>query len=262
MKRTLTEGLPRGTPREILRLAEGASIFDSSCSQAARVWFIERESGYYLKRAVRGTLATEAEMTAYFHKKGLGARVLSYTTDENYDWMLTEAVRGEDCTHEICKSDPKRLCDLLAHELRALHELDASDCPVQDRMRLYIALAEENYRTGNYSTEHFPDNFGYRTADEAFEVLQKGKSSLKNEVLLHGDYCLPNIMLDGWKLSGFIDVGNGGVGDRHVDLFWGAWSLGFNLGTDQYRDRFFDAYGRDKIDEEKLRIIAAAEVFG
>ena len=32
--------------------------------------------------------------------------------------------------------------------------------------------------------------------------------------------------------------------------------------TDAYRDRFLDAYGRDKIDEEKLRIVAAAEVFG
>ncbi len=262
MKKILTDCLPKETPQEILTLASGARIFDSSCSRAARVWFIDREDGYYLKRAVRGALATEAEMTAYFNKKGFGARVLSYTTDGNYDWMLTEAVRGEDCTHEMYKSDPKRLCDLLAHELRALHELDTLDCPMQDRMGLYIALAEENYRTGNYSTEHFPDNFGYRTAPEAFEALQNGKHRMKNEVLLHGDYCLPNIMLDGWKLSGFIDVGNGGIGDRHVDLFWGAWSLGFNLGTEQYRDRFFDAYGRDVIDEDKLKIIAAAEVFG
>ncbi len=226
------------------------------------MFFIDRENGFYLKRAERETLAAEAQMTEYFHKKGLGACVLCYETDEKYDWLLTCAVRGEDCTHEMYKSDPKRLCDLLATELRALHSIDACDCPVQDRMRLYIALAEKNFRTGNYSTEHFPDNFGYRTADEAFKALQRGKNELKNEVLLHGDYCFPNIMLDGWRLSGFIDVGNGGVGDRHVDLFWGAWSLGFNLGTEEYRERFFDAYGRDLIDEEKLRTIAAAEVFG
>ncbi len=262
MKRTLIESLPLSTPREILRLAEGARIFDSSCSPEARVYFIDREGGFYLKRAVRGMLSAEAKMTEYFHKHGLGASVLSYITDEIYDWMLTEAVRGEDCTHEMYKSDPKRLCDLLAHELRALHSLDARGCPVQDRMSGYIALAEENYRTGNYSTEHFPDNFGYRTAEEAFETLQRGKNDLKNEVLLHGDYCFPNVMLDSWKLSGFIDLGNGGIGDRHVDLFWGAWSLGFNLGTEEYRDRFFDAYGRDMIDEEKLKTVAAAEVFG
>jgi kanamycin kinase len=73
---------------------------------------------------------------------------------------------------------------------------------------------------------------------------------------------LPNIILDSWKLSGFIDLGNVGVGDRHVDLFWGSWTLGFNLGTNAYKDYFFDAYGRDKIIPEKINVVAAAEVFG
>ncbi len=247
---------------EVSGLARGARIYDSSCSPEARVYFIERDGGYYLKRSAAGTLAREAQMTGYFHRKGLGANVLSYSTFGEFDWLLTSRVQGEDCTHEIYKSEPKRLCDLLATKLRELHELDFSDCPVQDRMSEYIALAERNFSTGNYSTEHFPDNFGYRSAQEAYTALQMGKNELKNEVLLHGDYCFPNVMLDGWCFSGFIDLGNGGVGDRHVDLFWGAWSLGFNLGTQEYRERFFDAYGRDKIIEEKLKTVAAAEVFG
>ncbi len=262
MKRTLIEKFDAALPSEIKRLCEGAKIFDSSCSPEARVYFIDRGSGYYLKTAKSGTLRREAELTEYFHKKGLGACVLSYINDGVSDWFLTERIGGEDCTHEMYRSDPRRLCDLLAQKLRELHETDASDCPIKDRMSGYIALAEENYRTGNYSTEHFPDNFGYRTAEEAFAALQDGKGALKNEVLLHGDYCFPNVMLDDWRFSGFIDLGNGGIGDRHVDLFWGAWSLGFNLGTDEYRERFFDAYGRDMIDNDILKTVAAAEVFG
>ncbi len=262
MKKTFIEKFDVALPSEIMKLCEGARIYDSSCSEAARVYFIDRDGGYYLKTAERGTLKSEAEMTDYFHKKGLGACVLSYQNDGMVDWLLTERIRGEDCTHEIYRQEPKRLCDLLAYELRRLHELDADDCPVKDRMSGYITLAEENYRTDNFSKEHFPDNFGYRTAEEAYAALQSGKNELKNEVLLHGDYCFPNVMLDDWRLSGFIDLGNGGIGDRHVDLFWGAWSLGFNLGTDEYRERFFDAYGRDKIDNDILRTVAAAEVFG
>ena len=69
-------------------------------------------------------------------------------------------------------------------------------------------------------------------------------------------------MLDEWDFVGFIDVDGAGIGDRHIDLFWGAWTLSFNLGTDEYRERFFDAYGRDKIDEDALSVVAAAEVFG
>lgn len=85
---------------------------------------------------------------------------------------------------------------------------------------------------------------------------------LKTDTLLHGDYCLPNIMLDDWRFSGFIDLGNGGVGDRHVDLFWGIWSLQFNLKTDRYRDRFLDVYGLEMVNEEMFPIISAFEVFG
>jgi kanamycin kinase len=68
--------------------------------------------------------------------------------------------------------------------------------------------------------------------------------------------------LDNWRFSGFIDLASGGVGDRHVDIYWAMWSLGYNLKTDKYSGRFMDAYGRNLIDEERLRVVAAAEVFG
>lgn len=260
MKKIKIDNIPNA-PQEFSRFLNGAEVFDSSCSPEARVYYIKTDGGLYLKTAAKGTLQREALMTDYFHRIGLGAEVLGYVTDEN-DWLLTAAVKGEDCVHEMYLSDPKRLCDTLAVTLRELHETKHSDCPVKDRVTEYLALAEENYETGNYDNSHFPDSFGYRSAEEAYKVLQEGKGALKNEVLIHGDYCLPNIMLDNWKLSGFIDVGNSGVGDRHIDLFWGTWTLWFNLHTNEYYDRFLDAYGRDKIDENILKTVAAAEVFG
>ena len=93
-------------------------------------------------------------------------------------------------------------------------------------------------------------------------IILVGKHLLRADTLIHGDYCLPNVLLKDWRFSGFIDLGNSGVADRHIDLFWGAWTLGFNLKTDAYRSRFFDAYGRDRVSEDIIRVIAAAEVFG
>ena len=78
-------------------------------------------------------------------------------------------------------------------------------------------------------------------------------------VLIHGDYCLPNVMLDNWRFSGFIDVGSGGIGDRHIDLYWGCWSIQYNLKDSRWCSRFLDAYGREAIDREKLRRIHALE---
>lgn len=261
MKKTLIEKIPIWLPENIGRLCEGAKIYDSSSSPEARVYFIDRDGGMYLKVGAQKSLEREALLTEYFHKKGLGAGVLSYYSGER-DLMLTEAVRGDDCTARKYLEEPKRLAVILGERLRELHESDCSDCPVQDWAREYVAGAKKNYLSDSYDKSHFPDSFGYSSGEEAYRVICEGEDRLKNEVLLHGDYCLPNVMLDDWRLSGFIDLGSGGVGDRHHDLFWGSWTLGFNLGTREYDELFFDAYGRDMLDKEKLKIIAAEAVLG
>ena len=241
-------------------LMRNTPVYDSSCSSAARVYFLDRDGGLYLKTAPKGTLEKEATMTRYFHKKGLGAEVLVY---ENYDadWLLTARISGEDCTNPMYLDDPVQLCDTTAQLLRMLHDTDFTDCPVL-RTADYIATAQANYRNKRYDHTRFPDNWGYRTPEEAWKVVEENSKYLKSDTLLHGDYCLPNIMLDHWQFSGFIDLDAGGIGDRHIDLFWGIWSLQFNLKTHRYRDRFLDVYGRELVSEEMFPIISAFEVFG
>lgn len=243
-------------PAALRGLLSGACVFDSSCSEQAQVILIEKDGGYYLKTAPKGTLEREAELTRYFHTKGLAAAVVDYISDTR-DWLVTERVPGEDCTDPAYLKHPERLCDTLAALLRTLHETDFTGCPVMNHTAGYLAFAEQNYRAGVYN----PMGEGL-SADEAWRVIEEGRSQLHTDVLLHGDYCLPNIILNGWDQAKLIDLGNGGVGDRHIDLFWGAWSLRYNLKTDCYRDRFFDAYGRDHIDPEMLRLIEIVEAFG
>ena len=247
-------------PSQFRALLEGAALYDSSFSPRARVLFIDREGGLFLKSAPKGSLADEAAMGRCFHQKGLGPEVLEYASLDQ-DWLLTRKVRGADCLHEAYLSDPKRLCDTTAELLRMLHDTSPEGCPV-NQTEVRIARARKNYTAGNYDRSLFPDNWGYATPEEAWQVVEAQSRYLCADTLLHGDYCLPNIMLDDWKFSGFIDLDGAGIGDRHIDLFWGIWSLEFNLKTDSWRERFLDAYGREKLEEEKLRIIAALEVFG
>jgi kanamycin kinase len=261
MKLTLLDSLPFEAEGELGRLVCNARIYDSSSSPEARVYFIDRDGGYFLKKGASGTLLREAEMTKYFHSLGLGAEVLSYESSE-YDLLLTRKISGEDCTARKYLDNPKKLCDTMALTLRELHEKDYTGCPITDRTAEYLKVAHANFIAGNFDSSHFPDSFGYRSAEEAMAVLSEGEGALKSDVLIHGDYCMPNIILQDWKISGFVDVACGGIGDRHIDLFWGAWTLLFNLGTDEYKPRFLDAYGRDKVDEHLLRVVAAAEVFG
>ncbi len=248
-------------PEELASLLMGTKVFDSSCSAEAKVIFIDKDNGYFLKSAPKGSLRKEAELTKYFHSKGLAPDAPVYISDAR-DWLLSERAAGEDCVYQRYLDEPTRLCDTLAEILRALHETDAADCPERNRISAYLALADENYRNGIYDTSLFPDNWGFSSAEKAYETLREGRCLLKNDTLIHGDYCLPNVILDNWLFSAFIDLGNGGVGDRHIDIFWGAWSLFFNLKTDKYSYRFLDAYGGDRVDKDTLKIVAAAEVFG
>ena len=262
MKRTMIQVNISDYPKEISELLKNAPVFDSSCSKEAQVLFIDKDGGYYIKKAMKGTLKTEALMTEYMHSLGLSAEVLYYGSFEDSDFLLTVRIPGEDCTDAKYLSDPKRLCDTTAMLLRTLHEKEGSGCPVRDRIRTYADAVMKGFDGHSYEPELFQGIWEFRSFDDAKHAAEEGLPLLKTDVLLHGDYCLPNIVFDDWKLSGFIDLGNGGMGDRHIDILWGIWTLKFNLKTDKYTGRFMDVYGKDMIDSEMLRMIAAMEMVG
>ena len=261
MRRTLIKPDLNTIPSVFHPLFHGAAVYDSSCSKTARVYFIDKDGGYYLKASPKGSLGREAELTRFFHSKKLAAEVLAYETLDE-DWLLTTRVPGEDCTLKAYRAEPERLCDTIAEILSSLHSMDIAGCPVTDHTKHYLETARKNYEANNYDINHFPDNWGFTTPKDAWKTVEECGHLLKTDTLLHGDYCLPNIMLDNWRFSGFIDLDHAGVGDRHVDLFWAAWSLNFNLKTNMYRDRLLDAYGRSRIDPDMFRVVAAVEVFG
>ena len=261
MKRTKITINTSEYPTALLPYLKDAQIYDSSCSRAAKVLFIDKGCGYYLKSAEKGALEREALMDRYFCKKGLGTKVCAYLSDDQ-DWLLTERVLGEDCCDPAYMAEPERLCDLYGTILRTLHETDGSDCPIQNRTEEYLQTVQRNYEAGLFDADYLPKDVRFPDADSAYRFAMEHASLLKTDTLIHGDYCLPNVMLNQWNFSSFIDLGNGGLADRHIDLFWGVWTLNYNFKTDRYRDRFLDAYGRDKVDETLLRAVGAMECFG
>lgn len=209
-------------PEELFYLFKNAKVYDSSSNPTARVLY--SDMGCYIKIAEKGMLQRESILAGIFENKGIGAHVITYISDDK-DYFVTEGVKGEDATHYL--EDPERLCEVFAEAMKYLHGLPVGDIPVSPCMEQYAALEE-------------------------------GKK-LKKDTLIHGDFCFPNIMLDHWKFSKFIDVGLAGAGDRHIDIYWLLWSLQYNLKTDQYADHFLDLYGRENVDEEVLQIVTEVE---
>lgn len=208
-------------PETISELLKGAPVYDSSCSKEAQVLFIDKDGGYYVKKAMKGILKTESLMTEYMHSLGLSAEVLYYGSFEDSDILLTRCIPGEDCTDSKYLSDPKRLCDTTAMLLRTLHEIEGNKCPVRDRIPTYANTVMKGFDGRYYEAGLFQGIWEFKSFDDARRIAEEGLPLLKSDVLLHGDYCLPNILLNDWKFSGYIDLGNGGMGDRHIDILWG-----------------------------------------
>ncbi len=261
MKRTLIQPNLDLIPAVFHPLLSHALVYDSSCSPEARVYYIEKDGGYYLKSAPKNSLAKEAALTRYLHAKQLATEVLAYESTDQ-DWFLTRRVTGEDCTHPIYLSDPKRLSETTGTLLHQLHDLPFIDCPVPQRTQDYLQTAKTNYAAGSFDKSYLHPVFHHLSTDQVWQIVENSAPLLKTDTLLHGDYCLPNVMLDNWQFTGFIDLGNGGVGDRHIDLYWGLWTLQRNLNTTLYHDRFLDAYGRERVDPEVLKLVSCIESFG
>jgi len=259
MKKTRLDALPPDCPPEIAETLRDAPVYDSSCSRTARVYFIDRGDGYYLKKTAPGGLEEEQAMTAVFGRAGLGPRMLAYVRGES-DWMLTTRIPGEDCTHFTDR--PDLLCGVLAGAFRTLHDEGLSrveGVSLPDRTAQTLAGAKKGLASGVFRDFLRTDRYGIRTPADARAALENAEGAFRPSCLIHGDACLPNVMIFEERFSGFIDCGAAGYGNRHSDLFWTVWSLAFNLKTDAFEDRFLDAYGRDAFDPDELVTAAAAE---
>lgn len=69
--------------------------------------------------------------------------------------------------------------------------------------------------------------------------------------LIHGDFCLPNILVRNNKVVGFVDIGDAGIGDKWCDYAWCIWSMEYNLKTKEYTQELLDVLNIE-FDEEKF----------
>ena len=104
-----------------------------------------------------------------------------------------------------------------------------------------------------------------RTAADLFTELLATIPPNEDLVLVHGDFCLPNVLLaEGAShelcITGLIDCGRAGIGDRHQDLALAMRSLTYNLGPDAVSP-FLQAYGRTILDPALIEFFTVLDEF-
>ena len=238
-------------PTEIKKFIGECNIENYSTSKNAETFYIKKEDGYFLKIADKDTLQKEAKKTKILYKYGLSANFEVYISGEK-DYLITKKIQGESGISKKYLQDPTKLVKIYATTLRKFHEIKTNEIK-ENTVEPLIEKAILNPNADGYT--YLLKEVNISSIKEAIEEIKRLKNKVKYNVLVHGDYCLPNIILDDWKVSGIIDVGETGVGDRHFDIFWALWSLNYNLKTKKYNDLFLDTYGRDLIDLDVLKLM-------
>lgn len=189
--------------------------------------------------------------------------ILGYEVQDGKSYLLMSRIQGEMSCEEYYLEHPHVLLEALAEGLRMLWNVEVSDCPnVRD---LNEELAEARYRVENNLVNMDnaePDTFGEGGFESPAHLLKwlEENRPVNELVLSHGDFCLPNVFLKEGRVSGFIDLGDAGIGDKWRDIALCYRSLKHNFdGTyggkvyeDFNPDMLFEKLGMEP-DREKLR---------
>jgi kanamycin kinase len=199
------------------------------------------------------TVPEEAERMTWARNYLPVPEVVSRGSDGSVDWMVTGALEGLDATRHPLRGDPARLVPIVARGLAAFHQVAPVDaCPFSFRATTAVAHARRRVRDGIAKPSDLHPEYADLTLDAALHELERLAPETEDLVVCHGDYCMPNVLLDKTgAITGYVDLGELGVADRWWDVAIGAWSTTWNIGP-EWEELFYESYGIEP-DEDRIR---------
>ncbi|MBV7335360.1 aminoglycoside 3'-phosphotransferase [Chloroflexi bacterium TSY] len=230
---------------------------------AGRISLDERTSLW--KQLLRAELKTEVEILHWLTDRLLVPKVLDFYDGPEGTYLLLAAIEGKNAAD--LANDQENipiLIPLLAQGLLQLHSIPIGACPFDETTTHKLNKAKQHVEYDMVTPDDFDAERIGRTVNDLFDELLSTVPKQDELVFTHGDYCLPNIMLDFTsspkKVTGFIDLGRAGVADRYFDLALARRSIIRNCGS-EWVQPFFDAYGLPTPDESKLHFFQLLDEF-
>ena len=167
---------------------------------------------------------------------------LLFAEDENNEYLLLSEIPGLAAIEDSLKNDVPQIIGELVNGLKMIHELPKENCPFSTRLEYKIEAARERMSKGLVEQEDFDDERQGRDGADIFREVLATKPPDEDLVFTHGDYCVPNVIIENGKLSGFVDLAEAGVADRYQDLALLTRSVCRNFGK-EFEESVFELYG-------------------
>jgi len=170
-------------------------------------------------------IARERDVLNWLQGKIPVPQVVQYVEFDQTAYLLQTAMPGVVSYENRIDKDSVRI---LADGLSQLQAIDISDCPFNHRLEIEMQEALFNIQNDLVDMDDFEENSPYSTPMELYEWLCENKVAEDDLCFVHGDYCLPNVLIQNGK-CGFVDIGNAGIADKWEDIAMCVRSLGYNL---------------------------------
>ena len=208
------------------------------------------------------TLADEAERLGWLDGFVPVPRVVETGSDASTEWLMMTALPGSDGTDPEHRRDVDALGRVLGAGLRTFHDsVPVDGCPFDARTETDVQRARARVEAGRVDPSDFEVVYQGLSASELHGLLVASiPPDTDDLVVLHGDYCVPNVILERGAITGHVDVGRAGVGDRHRDLGIACRSIAHNFGGGSVGP-FVEAYGFEPLDLARLDFFVMLDEF-
>lgn len=189
----------------------------------------------------KNNLKEEYERLKWIEGKLNTPKAYYYNEKDNIKYLIMEYKKGapsfkfDDIGYQLGKA------------LKEIHQVNIENCPFnkyspEQLLSNFLAKLDSIY-------PEIQDNYKDETKETIIEFMKENIPI--DKVLTHGDYSMPNILINAGEIS-FIDLGELGISTKYLDIYYLMKSLKINK-KEEIFEEFLKGYGIDKINNNYIK---------
>ena len=212
-----------------------------------------------LKYSSRKEVFKEARILKWLEGKIKVPKVYYEIEEDGIYYLLMEMLPGRMGQYGFEEMSIEEMIILYANEIKKWHQINYHDFPHINTLEDKINHVTYNLQHDLVKIQYFERELQGKTGQGVYDAMMACYPKKFDNVLCHGDVCMPNFMIKDGQITGWIDVIGCGVNDRYLDLSIALRTLRCNIEgihqtfTQEHIDLFLKTYGIEHLDMDKVK---------